>query len=241
MAIIKTAVTMEEGAGVTVKRLMPVAAWRNFDPFVLWDDFSIQPGNGFPDHPHRGFEAITYLFNGSIEHRDNLGNHTTVFAGGAQRFTAGSGLIHSEMPHAEGVTHGIQLWINLAKKNKGIAPTYQQVDDGQFPVAEIEGGRVKTIVGDGSPLRLMTPVRYLDVTLRAGTRFLPVLPPRFRGFYYVVDGAIRWGETTINSGQACFFEQDGPPQIDATEESRILVCSGQPHGEPIYQHGPYVD
>ncbi|HGX94286.1 MAG TPA: pirin family protein, partial [Candidatus Tenderia sp.] len=89
MAIIKTAVTMEEGAGVTVKRLMPVAGWRNYDPFVLWDDFSISPGNGFPDHPHRGFEAITYLFNGSIEHRDNLGNHTTVFSGGAQRFTAG--------------------------------------------------------------------------------------------------------------------------------------------------------
>lgn len=241
MAIIKTAVTMEEGAGVTVKRLMPVAGWRNYDPFVLWDDFSISPGNGFPDHPHRGFEAITYLFNGSIEHRDNLGNHTTVFSGGAQRFTAGSGLIHSEMPHAEGVTRGIQLWINLAKKNKGIAPSYQQVDDGEFPIEEFEGGRVKTLVGDGSPLQLMTPVRYLDVTLRGGAHFSPTLPPRFRGFYYVVEGTIRWGETTINSGQACFFEQDEPPQIEAVEESRILVCGGQPHGEPIYQHGPYVD
>jgi len=99
-----------EGDGVEVKRLMPVANLRNFDPFVLWDHFDIE-GGGFPNHPHRGFEAITYMFDGGMKHKDNLGNQGTVFAGGAQRFTAGKGIVHSEMP--DGKAAGIQLWINL--------------------------------------------------------------------------------------------------------------------------------
>ncbi len=103
MAIQQPALEMTEGAGVNVKRLMPIAGFRNFDPFVLWDDFSIGSGTGFPDHPHRGFEAITYLFNGSIEHKDNLGNHSTVFAGGAQRFTAGVVLSTPRCPMRRGL------------------------------------------------------------------------------------------------------------------------------------------
>lgn len=130
---IQSAVEMSEGDGVNVNRLFPVTRERmNFDPFVLWDNFNIGPDRGFPTHPHRGFEAITYMFSGSIEHKDNLGNHSTVTAGGAQRFTAGRGIEHSEMPDSDIMSNGIQLWINLAKDLKQIDPDYQQVDKKKY-------------------------------------------------------------------------------------------------------------
>ncbi|RMH38120.1 MAG: pirin family protein, partial [Gammaproteobacteria bacterium] len=110
-----------EGDGVTVQRLMPVPGLRHFDPFVLWDHFDIA-GGGFPPHPHRGFEAITWLFSGAMHHKDNLGNAGTIHAGGAQRFTAGRGITHSEMP--ESAAAGIQLWINLPQRLKSIEPDY---------------------------------------------------------------------------------------------------------------------
>ncbi|HGX92913.1 MAG TPA: pirin family protein, partial [Candidatus Tenderia sp.] len=188
MATSRTAHEMKEGDGVTVKRLMPVAGWRNFDPFVLWDDFTIRPGNGFPDHPHRGFEAITYLLSGAIEHKDNLGNHSTVFGGGAQRFTAGRGLVHSEMPNQTGTTRGIQLWINLPKRLKQIEPAYQQVNDAEFPVKEMTGIRVKTLVGEGSPLMLKTPIRYIEVNAVPGAQFTETVPAQWRGFIYIIEG-----------------------------------------------------
>ncbi len=241
MAILRAALEMKEGAGVNVKRLMPIAGFRNFDPFVLWDDFSINPGSGFPDHPHRGFEAITYLFNGSIEHKDNLGNHSTVFGGGAQRFTAGSGLIHSEMPNEAGRTRGIQLWINLPKYLKGTAPSYQQVNENEFPIKNIEGGKIKTIVGDHSPLQLMTPVRYLDVQLEKGAIFSETLPPKFRGFIYIVEGQAKSGTQLLVTNTAYFFEQEENLTIEAVNNSRFMICFGEPHGEPIFQHGPFVD
>ena len=121
---LQPAATVPEGDGVLVKRLMPVHGLLNLDPFVLWDHFDIAAG-GFPDHPHRGFEAITYLFEGGMKHADNLGNRGTVHAGGAQRFTAGSGIVHSEFP--DGHAAGIQLWINLPRRLKGIDADYQQL------------------------------------------------------------------------------------------------------------------
>ena len=151
---IEPAVEMSEGDGVDVNRLFPVRSDRmNFDPFVLWDNFNIGAGHGFPTHPHRGFEAITYMFTGSIEHKDNLGNHSTVTAGGAQRFTAGRGIEHSEMPASDGMSNGIQLWINLAKNLKSIEPDYQQVDKENIPVKKIDGGQISIIVGDDSPVK----------------------------------------------------------------------------------------
>ncbi len=241
MAASRQALEMMEGAGVTVKRLMPIPGYRNFDPFVLWDDFSISPGNGFPDHPHRGFEAITYLFKGSIEHEDNLGNHSTVFSGGAQRFTAGRGIVHSEMPNEAGNTRGIQLWINLPKRLKGVDPAYQQVNDGDFPINEIKGGEVKIIVGDASPLQLMTPVRYLDVQLEKGAHFKEVFPPEYRGFVYMVNGTAKSGAQSLETGAALFLEQGEKLVIEAISICRFMICFGAPHGEPVFQHGPFVD
>jgi len=154
---IQTAITVPEGDGVTVNRLMPVHALRNYDPFVLWDHFDIS-GGGFPDHPHRGFEAITYLFDGGMNHADNLGNKGIVYAGGAQRFTAGSGMVHSEFP--DGRAHGIQLWINLPKRLKGIEPDYQQIQADMIPESNDAGVSIRTIVGGAGAITLHTEVEH---------------------------------------------------------------------------------
>jgi hypothetical protein len=237
----RPALQTQEGSGVTVYRHMPLAGFRNYDPFVLWDDFNITPGHGFPDHPHRGFEAITYLFSGSIKHTDNLGNSSTVFAGGAQRFTAGRGLVHSEMPNESGATRGIQLWINLPKRLKQVEPGYQQVNDGEFPITEIEGGTVKTIVGPGSPLQLLTPVRYAHIHLNADASHSEAIAANLRGLVYVVEGSITIEGKNYTKGDAAFIEDEGAVSIQAREQSQLMLCLGTPHGEPIIQYGPFVD
>jgi len=235
---IQHALVVPEGDGVEVKRLMPVANLRNFDPFVLWDHFDIAAG-GFPDHPHRGFEAITYMFEGGMQHADNLGNRVTVHGGGAQRFTAGRGIVHSEMP--EGHAVGIQLWINLPQRLKGVAPEYQQVEKGEVPLTEVEGASISTIVGEGGPIELKTGVEYLDVSLQAGARLERTVPEGFRGFIYLVEGSTRVNGELAESGAALYVENEPGLTINAVEDARFMWCFGKPHGEPIYQHGPFVD
>lgn len=238
---IRQATAMKEGAGAEVRRLMPVPEFMNYDPFVLWDDFTVKPGAGFPTHPHRGFEAITYMFEGTMQHKDNLGNESTVGAGGAQRFTAGRGLEHSEMPSPDGISRGIQLWINLPGSKKSIAPDYQQVNADEFPLQSLAHGAVRTIVGEGSPLKLHTPVRYLDVRLDASGTFQKSLPKDFRGLVYVVSGDIRINDKTLTTGDSCFIEDVDQLTIEAATDARFMVCVGKPHHEPIRQWGPYVD
>ena len=239
---IHPAVEMSEGDGVDVNRLFPVSSkMMNYDPFVLWDNFNLGPERGFPTHPHRGFEAITYMFSGSIEHKDNLGNHSTVTSGGAQRFTAGRGMEHSEMPDSQVNSNGIQLWINLAKNKKTIEPDYQQVDEENIPIINIEGGNIRVIVGDESPVKLITPVRYLRVNLDAGAKLKETIPNDFRGFIYLLSGKLDANKEQVNQREAYFFENIEVLDIEALEESHFMLCMGQPHGEPIHQHGPFVD
>jgi len=236
------AIEAMEGVGARVRRLFPVSRQRmNFDPFVLFDDFRIQPGAGFPTHPHRGFEAITYIFDGSIRHEDNLGNASTVSDGGAQRFTAGRGLEHSEMPSREGETRGIQLWVNLPQRLKGIEPDYRQTDAAEMPVLDIEGGRIKVIVGDEGRVALQTPVRYLEVVLDEGGCYSEQIPEDFRGFIYVVDGCLRIDDHSLSSGGVAYYEAAMRLDVIADTAARFMVCFGLPHGEPIRQRGPYVD
>ena len=230
--------TVPEGAGVVVKRLMPIHGMLNFDPFVLWDHFDIASG-GFPDHPHRGFEAITYLFAGGMKHADNLGNRGTVHAGGAQRFTAGRGLVHSEFP--DGHAAGIQLWINLPQRLKGLPAAYQQLQGDEFPEREQSDVRIRTIVGEGSPLTLLTPVEYLDVRMAAGSSLSREIPAGFRGFLYIVSGNVVVDGHTASSGQALLVEGMESISLSAAEEARLMWCFGKAHNEPIHQHGPYVD
>lgn len=239
---IQPAIEMSEGDGVDVNRLFPVRSDRmNFDPFVLWDNFNIGAGHGFPTHPHRGFEGITYMFTGSIEHKDNLGNHSTVTAGGAQRFTAGRGIEHSEMPAPEGMSNGIQLWINLAKSKKAIEPGYQQVDEENIPLINIEGGEIRVIVGDESPVKLQTPVRYLSVVLDAGATLNESVAENFRGFIYLMTGELNINTEKLVQREAYFFENINALDISASKKSHFMLCMGRPHGEPIRQYGPFVD
>jgi len=233
-----TAIEVPEGDGVTVRRLMPVAGRLNFDPFVLWDHFDIA-GGGFPDHPHRGFEAITYLFDGHMRHADNLGNRGTVGPVGAQRFTAGSGIVHSELP--DGHAAGVQLWINLPQRLKAIDPDYQQLQAAELPETEADGAVVRTIVGDGSPLTLHTEVTYLDLRLGVDGRLSRALPAGHRGLVYAVGGEAEVEGQRLGAGDACFVEGADGLTVTSGVGAHLLWCFGRPHGEPIRQHGPYVD
>lgn len=232
------ALTVPEGDGVVVKRLMPVHGLMNFDPFVLCDHFDVDSG-GFPDHPHRGFEAITYMLSGGMLHADNLGNRSTVTGGGLQRFTAGKGLVHSETP--EGRACGFQLWVNLPRALKSIEPGYQQVDVADMPFETNDGVEVRTMVGEGSPTVLQTPVLYLDVSLHKGSLYQKQIPEGFRGFVYMIEGEALLNKEPVKETEAVFFEKAPLLSFMAQEKSRMILCFGRPHGEPIYQHGSFVD
>ncbi len=238
MIRIQQTITVPEGDGVTVKRLMPVHGMRNFDPFVLWDHFDIKSG-GFPDHPHRGFEAITYLFAGGMRHKDNLGNEGTIHAGGAQRFTAGRGIVHSEFPDSHAA--GIQLWINLPKRLKQIEPGYQQLQADDIPEQEEDGTVIRTIVGEGSPLRLHTSVQYLDIQLAAGTQIRRKIPADYKGLVYTVEGSGTINGQDLRAGMAVYFEAETDITLSSQTSGRFMLAAGTPHGEPIVQHGPFVD
>lgn len=239
--LLRKANETSEGDGVTVKRLFPVSQYMNYDPFVLWDHFNVKAGSGFPDHPHRGFEGITYLFSGSMEHKDNLGNQSRVEAGGAQRFTAGKGIVHSEMPGTEGNNEGIQLWVNLERAKKTLEPEYQQVDADDFPRLQIEGGSIITVVGEGSPLKIKTPMVYKQLWLESKAHYTENLPDGFRGFVYLVKGELKIEGQTLQAGEACFIEKASELNITALRDSMAMLCFGRAHHEPIFQHGPYVD
>ncbi len=240
-ANIRDVIVVPEGDGVDVKRLFPLHDFMNVDPFVLWDHFNVDSGRGFPDHPHRGFEAITYMFEGGMNHKDNLGNESFVNAGGAQRFTAGSGLIHSEMPADTGNSQGIQLWINLPKKLKKIDPFYQQVNGDEFPLHKFDGGYAKIIVGEGSPIKLNTDVMYQHVSLQNAASYQLEVASQFRGLIYVMKGAVSVNEKIVNHGQALFIEGVESLSFLANSSAEFMICLGQPSGEKIHQHGPFVD
>lgn len=231
---------MEEGDGAEVRRLFPVAGLRNHDPFVLFDHFAVSPPAGFPPHPHRGFEAITYMFEGRFRHEDSLGNKSEVGPGGAQRFTAGKGIVHSEMPAGEDVGRGIQLWINLAKKDKGIEPDYQEVKADAIPERKENGCRIRSIVGSEGPVRLNTPVVYEDIIFSSNGQYDTDIPAGFRGLVYVIKGEIKTKDASLGEGDAMTLSA-GRLTLSSQKDSRAVMVAGQPHGEPIYQHGPFVD
>ena len=235
---LQRAESVPEGDGVTVRRLMPTDERRNFDPFVLWDHFDIRNG-GFPEHPHRGFEAITYLFAGGMRHADDLGNKGVVYAGGAQRFTAGRGIEHSEFP--DGHAAGIQLWINLPKRLKNIEPDYQQLQSAMIPELESDGVTIRTIVGEDGAINLHTEVEYLDIQMQQGSEIWRQTGAGRRGLIYVVEGAATVNLHSVEDGEALFIDNTPSLHITSSRGAWLMWCFGRPHQEPIYQHGPFVD
>jgi len=233
---------MAEGEGVAVNRLFPISGARmNHDPFVLFDHFAIEAGQGFPTHPHRGFEAITYLFSGAMRHKDNLGNDSVIVEGGAQIFCAGRGISHSEMPESDGTTDGIQLWINLAKKSKKIDPSYQSVDAGDLPISNIGGVLITTIAGDQSPVKLQNNATYQSIRMTQNANH-ELSVAGMRGLIYVVSGELRCAGKTVEATQAMLFDDDNEILLlHALKGCHFMALYGVPHNEPITQYGPFVD
>jgi len=232
-----------EGDGVVVTRLFPTHQIMNHDPFVLFDHFTLKEGTGFPNHPHRGFEAITYVFEGGMNHKDNLGNDKFVSQGGAQVFCAGSGLIHSEMPAKKGTTSGIQLWINLAKKEKGISPTYQFFNKEDLPSYSENGIEVTDIVGSNSPVFLNTEITYQHLKFIKNAQKPITIQKDSNAIIYIVSGEFQINNQHTLAGESLLISSQELGQLDiiANSVGSIVFCSGIPHNEPIYQHGPYVD
>ena len=231
-----------EGDGVVVTRLFPTHQIMNHDPFVLFDHFTLKEGTGFPNHPHRGFEAITYIFEGGMNHKDNLGNDKFVSQGGAQVFCAGTGLIHSEMPANKGTTSGIQLWINLAKKEKSISPTYQFYKKEHLPTTYFGDVRVTDIVGGESPVHLNTEITYQFYELKKGTKFSIKVNEDFNVVIYIVSGEFDINQIKYMKGEFSLISAKDISFVntECITTGSFIICSGMPHKEPIYQHGPYV-
>lgn len=238
-----TARATVDGRGATLQRLFPAPELRHLDPFVLLDDFDVRRPAGFPDHPHRGFEAFTYMIEGAFHHRDSLGNDSVIGPGGTQRFTSGRGARHSEMPASEGSNRGLQLWVNLPKRLKQMDPSYVGTPGGVLPDRPIsEGliGRVREVVGARSPVVLQTEVEYLDLELLADSRFVHAVPEGHNAVLYLLEGRVELLRETLNRGQA-ILPSAGSITVIAQVPSRMLWLSGRPHGEPIRQRGPFVD
>jgi len=211
---------------------------------------------GAPDHPHRGFETVTYLLDGSMEHGDSRGNRGKLNPGDVQWMTAGSGVVHSEMPEAAfaargGRMHGFQLWVNLPRKDKMMAPRYQEIPAARIPIGRSADGAVtaRVIAGEALGARAVidtrTPIAYLDVTLAPGAAFEQPLPDDFHAFAYVVSGGGLFGpeRTAARPHDLVLFGDDGAGvRLEATPgaELRALVVAGRPIGEPVARAGPFV-
>jgi redox-sensitive bicupin YhaK (pirin superfamily) len=242
---IVTAPETPEGAGAVVKRALPFGYTNVVDPFVLLDEFFVRPPAAFPDHPHRGFEIVTYMLDGSFRHRDSMGNDSTIQAGGLQRITAGAGIVHAELPMTQGLNHGLQLWINLPRALKGIPADYQGVPGEHLPESSGDGYRVRTVVGPGSPVKLQTRVLYFDVSLQPQARWESDVPAGLAAVLYAFqgsDGRVGESQAEVGAGAlAILGEGDSVRVLAGREPLRFALIAGQPHGEPIRMRGPYVD
>lgn len=229
-----------DGQGATLQRVFPQRALHNLDPFVLLDDFDVREPAGFPDHPHRGFEAFTYMIEGAFHHRDNLGNDSTIGPGGTQRFNSGRGARHSEMPATRGSNRGLQLWVNLPRAKKQMAPEYAGIAGGDMPVDEDGRHLVRTVVGGRSAVALHTEVDDLDVTLLADGEWGFAIPQGRNSFLYALEGSVRVGDIEVPRGHGVVLSP-GDLLVRGAEGARFAFLSGRPHGEPIVHRGPFVD
>ena len=243
-----------DGAGVKLTRVLTQPLQRRLDPFLMLDAFgSDQPGDyiaGFPDHPHRGFETITYMLAGRMRHRDSAGNQGLLEDGAVQWMTAGRGVIHSELPEqTEGVMEGFQLWLNLHSADKMQQPAYRDIPSAQIPEHTAPGLRVRVIAGSshgvaGAVQRPRTEPLYLDIHLDPGARLEQPLPAGHNAFVYVYCGTVTVGQTAVPAQRMAVLAQDAAADgvlLQAGEApARALLIAGAPLGEPIAQYGPFV-
>jgi quercetin 2,3-dioxygenase len=256
-------VATSDGAGVKLTRVLTQDLQRRLDPFLMLDAFgSDKPDEyiaGFPDHPHRGFETVTYMLEGQLRHRDNHGGEGVLGPGGVQWMTAGRGIVHSEFPEQDhGMMAGFQLWLNLAGKDKMCDPGYRDLPAGTIPLVTTAAGvAVKVIAGEshgtvGAMTRATTEPIYLDIYLPGGIDFEQDLPPDHNAFIYVYEGAVMVGDPNSTGNSAPRAVQKSEMGILANTKgaagvvirskapARLLLIAGRPLGEPIAQYGPFV-
>lgn len=246
-------VQTSDGAGVKLTRVLGQSLQRRLDPFLMLDAFRNESPEdymgGFPDHPHRGFETVTYMIAGRMRHRDSVGNEGLLEPGGAQWMTTGSGLIHSELPEQEqGQMEGFQLWLNLPARNKMAAPIYRDIPPEAIPeFTYSDGVRVRVIAGSshgtvGAVVRPDTEPLFLDVHMPVGSRFVQPLPEGHNAFTYTYRGSVRIAGTDVPDRHMAILATEGSDTvvIEAQEVSRLLIVAGKPLGEPIVQYGPFV-
>ena len=246
-----------DGAGVKLTRVIGQPALDMLDPFLMLDEFRSDTAGdyiaGFPSHPHRGFETVTYMLAGNMRHGDNQGNTGHLKAGSVQWMTAGRGIVHSEMPEQDnGLMWGFQLWVNLPAKDKMTAPRYQDIAPESIPVVQAaQGVEIRVIAGeiDGTPgpvEGVATQPVYLDVLLQPGARYTVTLPERHNAFAYVFDGVARIGTEPValdvTRGELAVLSHGDAVEFAATGDkaTRLILVAGRPLNEPVAKYGPFV-
>ena len=251
-----------EGGGFPVRRPFPTKALMQVDPFLLLDHLgpvTWGPGEGIgaPDHPHRGFETVTYLLSGGFQHRDSAGHAGKLTPGDVQWMTAGAGVVHSEIPSDEfmrdgGVMHGFQIWVNLPARDKMMAPRYQEIPRTGIPQAVSADGKVKVRViageamGVSAVIDTRTPIYYLHYTLQPGGATTATIPAGYNALVYLIAGTVQIGveRTPVREGQMARLGDGAAVTLavaaDAGSPADLLLLAGQPLNEPVARYGPFV-
>jgi redox-sensitive bicupin YhaK (pirin superfamily) len=246
-----------EGGGFPVRRPFPTARLSHFDPFLLLDHLGPVewgPGEaiGAPAHPHRGFETVTYLLSGAMQHRDSFGNSGKLGARDVQWMTAGSGLIHSELPSPEflrdgGVMHGFQIWVNLPARDKMIAPYYQEIPAAGIPEAESPDGKVRVRViagramGKEAVIATRTPIMFLHYALQGSGETSEVVPAAYNALAYVIAGELMVGGERLREGETALLGTGERVHLAAPKgPAQALLLAGVPINEPVARYGPFV-
>jgi redox-sensitive bicupin YhaK (pirin superfamily) len=251
-----TAHRQHEGAGFIVRRPFPSSGLRQADPFLMLDEMGpveYRPGEavGAPDHPHRGFETVSYILEGEVEHEDSAGHRGKLGAGDVQWMTAGRGIIHSEEPSRAllergGRVHAFQVWVNLPARDKMMSPRYQEIPRVAVPEAQTPDGlaKVKVVAGEALGVRAIietrTPISYHHWTLSAGADANIPLPPAYAAYLYVFEGKLRVDGREIFDGQLAVLGDGDAVQLDAEENAQALLLAGVPLRESVAQYGPFV-
>ncbi|XP_038139119.1 pirin [Cyprinodon tularosa] len=250
--VVKTVLSVEqaEGVGARVRRSIGRKELRNLDPFLMLDEFKVSKPAGFPDHPHRGFETVTYVLEGITAHEDFCGHSGRLKPGDLQWMTAGQGVVHAEMPVSEEPVVGLQLWVNLRKQEKMVKPAYQELKSSEIPKPSQGGVTVAVISGEAlgakSKVYTRTPTLYLDFKLQTGAIHVQPVPSGWTSFIYTLSGTIHVGPgedlqqvephhtVVFGDGDCVRFENKG------SEISHFVLIAGEPINEPVVQQGPFV-
>lgn len=248
-----SAVPGRDGAGVALRKSLGSRALPMLDPFLMLDEIrSSDPADyqaGFPDHPHRGFETVSYVLEGGFAHADSVGNHGLIADGGAQWMTAGRGLVHSEMPRPTRSSSlwGLQLWVNLPAAQKMIAPRYQDLDAAAIPTVMLGDASVRVVAGAAAERRgpvdgIAVAPTFLDATLAPGARFVHELTGDHAAFAYVLDGTIAAGlaATPVAAASLAVLGPGGRVELSSRDGARVLLIAGAPIREPVARRGPFV-